>query len=141
MTNQEGDAMLLLLLNNLSPAKLAAYLTETFGICATTSGIVKYDNKIIRKKRPAKEGGDKLARRTYDQSDITLFNAVFVLRGFGYSIEEIAKIFDLNLSDPASAKECSEFIDSIKERIAKQKKSLELFNGFFDELKKKQGVH
>ncbi len=130
--------MLLLLPSELSPTYAARYLSENFGYSVSPSVIVKWDNLILRKIRPKQGEKGKLSRRVYDYSDITLFNAIFVMRSLGYSINEIKRVFDLNLRDPNAEKECLAFIDSIRAKIAKQKKGLDLYDSFFDALKKKR---
>lgn len=131
--------LLLTLGDILNPGQVAKYLSESFGYATSPSVIKKYDNMILQKHHPAKKGTGR-PRRKYSESDVIKFNAILVMRSLGCSIEEIKRTFNADFSNPAAEKECVDFIDSVKERIAKQKKSLELFNDFFNELKKRQGV-
>ena len=127
--------LLLGLLSQFSPSEAARYMTENYGYTVSASVIVKYDNIILRKERPKQGDKGKPCRRVYDLSDIALFNGIAIMRSLGYSINEIKQVFSLDLRDPAVEKECSAFIDSIKAKIVKQKKSLELYDSFFDVLK------
>ena len=129
--------LLLPLLSQFSPSEAARYMTENYGYAVSSSVIVKWDNLILRKERPKQGDKGKLCRRVYDLSDIALFNGIAIMRSLGYSINEIKQVFNLDLRDPAAEKECLAFIDSIKAKIVKKKKSLELYNGFFDVLKTK----
>ena len=129
---------MLLLLSEISPNLTAQYLRDNFGYTVSPSVIVKWDNLILRKLRPKKGKTTKLIRRKYDEWDIKLFNAIFVMRSLGYGIDEIRRVFDMDLSDAAGEKECLAFINNIKAKIVKQKKSLELYDSFFDALKKKK---
>ena len=129
--------MLLMLLAQFSPSEVARYMTDHYGYPVSASVIVKWDNIILRKERPNQGDKGKPCRRVYDLSDIALFNGIAIMRSLGYSINEIKQVFSLDLRDPAVEKECSAFIDSIKAKIVKQKKSLELYDSFFDVLKKK----
>ena len=127
----------MLLTINLTPAQMARHLSENYGFAVSSSVIVKWDNMIL-KKQHAGGDDDTGSKRSYSMADATLFNGIAVMRSLGYSIESIANIFDLDLKDSAAEKECAVFIDSIMEKVARQKKGLELYNSFFGELKKER---
>lgn len=132
----KGDNMLLMI--NLTPAQMARHLSESFGYAVSASVIVKWDNMIL--KKPHTGGGDeKGARRMYSMADATLFNGIAVMRSLGYSIESIKNVFDLNLNDAAAEKECTTFIEAIKEKATRQKKGLDLYAAFFPALKGRYG--
>ena len=131
---------LLLLAEHLSPAQMARNLNENFGYSIGPAVITKWDRLILKKERHRKAEGDKLSRRSYGYVDMILFNGIAVMRNLGYSIDDIKKVFDMGLRDSWTEKECSAFIDSVKAKIANQKKGLELYDKFFDELKRKHYV-
>lgn len=128
---------LLMLLSEFSPSEAARYMTENYGYAVSASVIVKWDNLILRKERPKQRGEGKFRRRMYDLSDISLFNGIAIMRSLGYSIGEISQLFSLDLHNPRTRNECLAFIDSVKAKIMKQRKGLELYDSFFDALKVK----
>ncbi len=131
MLIKEADMFLTI---NLSPAQMARHLSENYGYSVSASVIVKWDNMIL-KKQHAGGGNDKGSRRSYSMADATLLNGIAVMRSLGYSIESIKNVFDLNLNDATAEKECTAFIDTIKEKVARQKKGLDLYAEFLPGLK------
>lgn len=124
---------LLMFSDILSPSQVAQYLRDNFGYAVTSFVIVKWDNLILRKRRL--KNGDKLRRRAYSFSDLILFNGIAVMRNLGYSIDDIRKVFDMDLRNDWTEKECLAFVAGIKNKIAKQKEGLDLYGKFFEALK------
>ena len=117
---------------SLTPAQMARHLGETFGYSVSSSVVVKYDNEIIKKEHFSSDGG---SRRNYTMADVELFNAIFVMRNLGYSVEMIRDVFAMDLREAPAQKECGDFLSSVQEKVNRQKKGLELFAGFMTQLK------
>lgn len=128
----------MLLTVNLTPAQMARHLSETFGYSVSASAVVKYDNEIIRKTHISSDGA--VARRAYTMSDVGLFNGIIVMRALGFSLETIRNIFAMDLSDTSAEKECADFLTGVLEKVARQRKGLDLFAELLELLKSRQPV-